>query len=139
MIGVCLIQLDDAEYAVGVAVKAKKGTEMDMQELKQQLDDVTKAKQEVRRATLILFCSSERLLTVNIQLNLCSKKIEALQVELFMFSYILFYRILSYLIFEELFLLLFEFLCVCALFSIFLFLSVIVFIFAFSRLVRLYF
>lgn len=41
---------------MGVAVKAKKMAEMDMQELKQQLDDVTKAKQEVRR--FILTCSA---------------------------------------------------------------------------------
>lgn len=41
-------QLDDAEFASSAAVKAKKRMELEMQELQQQLDDLSRAKQEVK-------------------------------------------------------------------------------------------
>lgn len=43
------VQLDDAEFAVGGAVKAKVAAEMEINDLRQQLDDMTKAKHEVQR------------------------------------------------------------------------------------------
>ena len=41
-------QLEDAEFATAAAVKARKGFEMEVSDVQQQLDDVTRAKQEVR-------------------------------------------------------------------------------------------
>ena len=40
-------QLEDVEFAKAAAVKARKGVEMEVQELQQQLDDISKARQEV--------------------------------------------------------------------------------------------
>lgn len=41
------MQIEDAELAAAAAVKARKGLESELQELQQQLDAVSKAKQEV--------------------------------------------------------------------------------------------
>ncbi len=43
-----IFQLEDAEFATAAAVKARKGLEMEVQELQQQLDDISKSKQEVQ-------------------------------------------------------------------------------------------
>lgn len=42
-----MLQLEDAEYATAAAVKARKGIEIEVQEIQQQLDAVSKSKQEV--------------------------------------------------------------------------------------------
>ena len=39
-------QLEDVEYALQAAVKARKSTEVELQDVQQQLDDVTRAKAE---------------------------------------------------------------------------------------------
>lgn len=41
-------QLEDAEYGMQVAIKARKGVELEAQELQSQVDELTKAKHEVR-------------------------------------------------------------------------------------------
>ena len=41
------VQLEDAEFATGAAVKSRKGMELELGELQQQLDAVLKAKQEI--------------------------------------------------------------------------------------------
>ena len=42
-----IVQLEDAEFATAAAVKARKGFEMEVAELQQQMDDIGKSKQEV--------------------------------------------------------------------------------------------
>jgi hypothetical protein len=41
------LQLDDKEFACSAAVKAKKTMELEIDDLQQQLDDLSKAKTEV--------------------------------------------------------------------------------------------
>ena len=41
------VQLEDAEFATGAAVKSRKGMELELGELQQQLDAVLKTKQEI--------------------------------------------------------------------------------------------
>lgn len=45
-------QLDDSEYTAAAATKAKKTMELEIQDLQQQLDDVFRAKTEVRLNTI---------------------------------------------------------------------------------------
>ncbi|XP_055861175.1 unconventional myosin-XVIIIa-like isoform X2 [Biomphalaria glabrata] len=47
-------QLEDAEFASAAAVKAKKRMELEMQELQQQIDDLTRAKQESEARSMSL-------------------------------------------------------------------------------------
>lgn len=46
------LQLDDSEYTAAAATKAKKTMELEIQDLQQQLDDVFRAKTEVRLNTI---------------------------------------------------------------------------------------
>ena len=45
--GLCF-QVEDAEFAVAAAVKARKGVELELQDVQKQLEDMTKTKQEVK-------------------------------------------------------------------------------------------
>ncbi|BFZ18652.1 hypothetical protein BsWGS_21691 [Bradybaena similaris] len=47
-------QLEDAQFSTAAAVKAKKRMELEMQELQQQLDDLTRAKQEAESKNMLL-------------------------------------------------------------------------------------
>ncbi|KAH9524269.1 Unconventional myosin-XVIIIa [Bulinus truncatus] len=47
-------QLEDSEFASAAAVKAKKRMELEMQELQQQIDDLTRAKQEAEAKSMSL-------------------------------------------------------------------------------------
>lgn len=47
------LQLDDKEFACSAAVKAKKSMELEIEDLQQQLDDISKAKTEVIYSQLI--------------------------------------------------------------------------------------
>lgn len=46
MVDVC-VQVEDAEFAAAAAVKARKGVELELQDVQKQLEDMTKIKQEV--------------------------------------------------------------------------------------------
>lgn len=56
-------QLDDAEFALGGAVKAKVAAEMEINDLRQQLDDMTKAKHESDQKCHQLLHSNSKLQT----------------------------------------------------------------------------
>ena len=46
--------MEDAEIATAAAVKARKGFEMEIAELQQQMDDISKSKQEVEERYMAL-------------------------------------------------------------------------------------
>ena len=46
--------MEDAEFATAAAVKARKGFEMEVAELQQQMDDISKSKQEVEDRCMAL-------------------------------------------------------------------------------------
>jgi len=51
-------QLEDAEFSSAAAVKAKKTMELELADLQQQLDELFKAKQEVKCSSTLLYQSS---------------------------------------------------------------------------------
>ena len=48
------LQLEDAEIATAAAVKARKGFEMEIAELQQQMDDISRSKQDVEERYMAL-------------------------------------------------------------------------------------
>jgi len=52
------VKLEDAEFATAAAVKARKGVETEVQDLQQQLTDITKAKQDVCLSVCVSVCVS---------------------------------------------------------------------------------
>ena len=49
--GNCAFQLDDAEFSSSAAIKAKKRMELEIQDLHQQIEEFSRAKQEVWAGT----------------------------------------------------------------------------------------
>ena len=50
-----MFQLDDAEFASSAAIKAKKRMELEIQDLHQQIEELSRSKQEVGRGWRVLF------------------------------------------------------------------------------------
>ena len=62
LLRVLVIQLEDAEYATAAAVKARKGVELELQEVQHQMDALSKSKQDVSSAIVLV---TSKLLCIN--------------------------------------------------------------------------